>query len=120
LLLMTLVSFSFRGNLMTPKLHTWMRFATLLPACLLAACGGVRLQSLSQATQELSSSVQRDARQDCQKSVSTTDYMACTRQVDRTFDQFRQEQQKQKPPPIVIQRPPPAAPDASAPSPRPQ
>lgn len=105
---------------MTPKLHTWMRFATILPACLLAACGGVRLQSLGQATQELASSVQRDARQDCQKSVSTTDYMACTGRVDRTYDQFRQEQQKQKSPPIVIQRPAAAAPVVSAPAPRPQ
>jgi hypothetical protein len=45
--------------------------------------------------------------------------MACTERVNRTYDQFRQEQQKQKPPPIVIQRPASATPDASAPSPRP-
>lgn len=105
---------------MKPTLHTWMRCAAILPACLLAACSSVRLQSLGQATQELTSSVQRDARQDCQNSVSTTDYMACTGRVDRTYDQFRQDQQKQKPAPIVIPRPAPAAPEGSAPAPRPQ
>lgn len=102
---------------MKPTLRTWMRCATILPICLLAACSGVRLQSLGQATQELSSSVQRDARQECQKSISTADYIACTGRVDRTYDQFRQDQQKQKPPPIVIQRPASTAPDASAPAP---
>jgi hypothetical protein len=105
---------------MKPTLHTWMRHAAILPACLLAACSGVGLQSPAQAIQELTSSVQRDARQDCRKSISTTDYMACTERVNRTYDQFRQEQQKQKPPPIVIQRPASATPDASAPSQRPQ
>ncbi len=107
-----------------PGLRTWRRCAAILPVCLpvclLAACGGVRLQSLGQATQELASSVQRDARQVCQRSISTTDYMACTGRVDKTYDQFRQEQQKQKPPPIVIQRPAPAGPDAAVPAPRPQ
>ena len=101
---------------MKPTPHTWMRCAAILPACLLAACGGVRLQSLDQATQELTRSVQRDARQDCQKSSSTTDYMTCIRQVDKTYDQFRQEQQKQKPATFVIQRPTLTAPDALAPA----
>lgn len=99
---------------MKPTLHTWLRSASVLSTCLLAACGGVRLQSLGQATQELTSSVQRDARQECQKSISTTDYMACTERVNKTYDQFRQSQQKQKPPSIVIQLPAPTAPDASA------
>lgn len=96
-------------------LHIWVRCAAILPACFLAACGGVRLQSLDQATKELTSSLQRDARQECQKSSSTTDYMTCIRQVDKTYDQFRQEKERQKPAPVVIQRPTSAAADASPP-----
>ena len=96
---------------MKPPILAGMRCATVLSCCLLVACSGVRLQSLSQASNALSSSVQRDARQECQKTISTADHMACTSRVDKSYEQFRQEQQKQKPPPIVIQRPTSTPPD---------
>ena len=98
-----------------PPLRIGMRCVTVSSCCLLAACSGVRLQSLSQATHELSSSVQRDARQECQKTISTAGYMTCVGRVDKTYEQFRQEQQKQKPPPIVIQRPAPTSSDFTPP-----
>ena len=96
---------------MKPPILTGMLCATVLSCGLLVACSGVRLQSFSQATSELSSSVQRYARQECQKTISTADYMACTSRVDKSYEEFRQEQQKQKPPPIVIQRPASTPPD---------
>jgi hypothetical protein len=113
LLLITHISSSFCGNLMTSMLHPWMRHAAILPACLLAACSGVQLQSPAQTIQELTDSLQRDARKDCQRYISVTDYMACTERVNKAYDLFRQEQKKQKPPPIVIERPTLAVPDAS-------
>lgn len=104
-----------QATAMKPPLRMGMCCATVLSCCLLAACSGVRLQSLSQATHELSGSVHRDARQECQKTINTADYMACIGRADKTYEQFRQEQQKQKPPPIVIQRPASIPPDLTPP-----
>lgn len=103
--------------MMKPTPRAWICCATVLSVLPLAGCAGVRLQSWDQTLHALSKSVQRDAKQECQKSVSATDYLACTRRVDKTFDQFRQEQQKQERSPIVIQPPVSAPADVSASAP---
>lgn len=101
-------------KLMQPIYRAWICRAAVLSSLLLAGCAGVRLQSLDQTLRALSSSVQNDAKQECQKSGGATEYLACTRQVDKTFDQFRQEQKKSDFSPMVIQPTVSASGDASA------
>lgn len=59
-------------------------------ACMVTACGGVRLQTPEEFMNGISRSLQFDAREQCQQQRSSTEYLDCVRRTDRTYEEMRE------------------------------
>lgn len=65
-------------------------FAIILLPLFLSACGGVRLQTKSEALNELNKSLQFDAEKQCDK-YSGQQYQDCRRQVKEQYEALRKK-----------------------------